>query len=135
MAKKILVAQYTALNGTDFSTYLESSELELESEAKDVTTHGSGGWKEFLAGLKSGTLKLKFKQEFNATVDGAMFALFGTVVTFEVRADQAAVGVANPKYTGSFLVSQWNPLTGSVGDDATVSVSYPTSGAVARATS
>jgi len=95
MAKKILVAQYTALNGTDFSTYLESSELELESEAKDVTTHGSGGWKEFLAGLKSGTLKLKFKQEFNATVDGAMFALFGTVVTFEVRADQAAVGVAN----------------------------------------
>lgn len=135
MAKKILTAAYLAFGGTDYSAYCESIELELESEAKDVTTYGSSGWKEFLSGLKSGTLKVKIKQEFTATVDAALFALFGTNPTFEVRADQAAVGATNPKYTGSITFNQWNPITGSVGDDATVSVSFPTSGAVTRATS
>lgn len=135
MAKKILLAAHCTIDSDDYSAYLDSIELELESEAKDVTTYGSAGWKEFLGGLKSGSLKLKWKQEFTATVDGAMFALLGTVVTFSIRADQAAVGATNPSYSGSILVQAWNPLTGSVGDDATVSTSFPTSGAVARATS
>lgn len=135
MAKKILTAAHCTLNSTDMSAYFDSIELELESEAKDVTTYGSAGWKEFLSGLKSGSLKLKLKQEFTATVDGFFYGLFGTVTTFEVRADQAAVSVTNPKFTGSVLVNQYNPLTGSVGDDATMSLSFSTSGAVTRATS
>ena len=135
MAKIVLTSAYTAINGTDRSSFITSSELSLESEAKEVTTYGSGGWKEFLGGLKSGELKLKFMQDLAAAqIDSIMFPLLGTVVTFEVRATSAAVGTSNPKYTGSILISGWNPLEGSVGDEATVSVSYQTSGAVARAT-
>jgi hypothetical protein len=44
------------------------------------------------------------------------------------------VGTSNPKYTGSVLIKSWNPIEGSVGDEASVGVSYPTSGAVTRAT-
>jgi hypothetical protein len=44
------------------------------------------------------------------------------------------VSTSNPKYTGNLLIKAWNPITGSVGDEASVSVSYPTSGAVTRAT-
>lgn len=135
MAKMVLLAQFISLNGTDLSTYGVKGELSVEVEEKDVTTYGSLGWKEVLGGLKSGSLGLEFKQDFAATkIDSIMWPLLGTVVPFEVRADQATVGTSNPKYTGNVLVKEWNPVQGSVGDDASVGVSYPTSGAVTRAT-
>lgn len=134
MAKMVLLAQYLALNGTDLSDYTRKAELSIEVEDKDVTTYGSLGWKTLLGGLKSGELSIEWLQDVAATkIDSIMWPLLGTVVTFEVRADQAAVGASNPKYTGSVLVKGWNPIEGSVGDEASVGVTYPTSGAVTRA--
>jgi len=135
MAKRVLTAQFTSLSGTDLSAFLTSSELSLESETKEITNYGSGGWKEFLGGLKSGELKLKFLQDVSASqIDSIMWPLLGTVVTFAVRIDNAVVGTSNPQYAGSVLISAWNPIEGSIGDEASVSVSYQTSGAVTRAT-
>lgn len=137
MAKLVFTDCYLSLNGTDLSDYANKVELSLEAEEKDVTTYGSGGWKENLPGLRSGTLDIEFKQDFAASqLDDIMYPLFtqGSVVPFEVRPTQAAVGTSNPKYSGNVLVKEWKPLQGSVGDDASVSVGFPTSGAVARAT-
>ncbi len=135
MPKMVLLAEYVSLNANDLSAYANKCEITVEVDEKDVTTYGSAGWKEVLGGLKSGTVAIEFKQDFAATkLDSIMWPLLGTVVPFEVRADQATVGTSNPKYTGNLLVKAWNPITGSVGDDATVSVSYSTSGAVTRAT-
>lgn len=134
MPKMVLLAQYLSLNGTDVSAHTRKAELSTEVEDKDVTTYGSLGWKVVLGGLKSGELGIEFLQDVAAaSIDSIMWPLFGSVVTFEVRADQAAVGASNPKYTGSCLIKQWNPIEGGVGDEASVSVTYPTSGAVARA--
>jgi len=136
MPKMVLTAAYLSLAGSDVSASANKIELAVEVEEKDVTTYGSLGWKEVLGGLKSGTLAIEFKNDYaSSALDEDMWALLGTVVTFEARASQAAVGTGNPKYSGSVLVKEWKPLQGSVGDDAQVSVSYPTSGAVARATS
>ncbi|HEY5833590.1 phage tail tube protein [Streptomyces sp.] len=136
MARMVLLASYLSINANVLSTFANKIELTTEVEEKDITTYGSLGWKEVLGGLRSASLGLGFKQDFTAAqLDSIMWPLFGTVVPFEVRADQAAVGTNNPKYTGSVLIKSWNPLTGSVGDEASVSVSYPTSGVVARATS
>ncbi|WP_432135148.1 phage tail tube protein [Streptomyces sp. bgisy154] len=135
MPKMVLTAEYVALNGTDLSDYCRKAELSTEVEEKDVTTYASNGWKELLGGIKSGELGLEFLQDVAASaLDSIMWPLFGTVVTFEVRLDNSAVGTSNPKYTGSVLIKSWNPIEGSVGDEAKVSVSYPTSGAVTRAT-
>lgn len=135
MAKMVLLAQFLSLNGTDVSEYVRKAELTMEVEDKDVTTYSSLGWKEVLGGLKSGELSIEFLQDVAATeIDSIMWPLFGTVVPFVTRADQAAVGASNPSYSGNVLIKQWNPLEGSIGDEASVGVSYPTSGAVARAT-
>lgn len=135
MAKMVLLAQYLSINGTALSAYTKKAELSVEVEDKDVTTYASAGWKEILGGLKSAELAVEFLQDFAASqLDAIMWPLLGTVVAFEVRADQAAVGTSNPKYTGNILIKGWNPIEGSVGDEATVGVSFPTSGAVTRAT-
>jgi hypothetical protein len=136
MAKFALTAAYVALNGTDLSAYGMSAQLQIEAESKDTTTFGSNGWHEEISGIKSASLALGFKQDVAASaIDSIMFPLLGTVVTFEIRATQSAVGTSNPKYTGSVNIRQWNPISGSVGDVAEVSVTYPTTGAVSRATS
>lgn len=136
MPKMVLLAEYLSINANVLNEFTKKAELSVEVEEKDVTTYTSLGWKEVIGGLKSAELGCEFLQDFATTkLDAIMWPLLGTVVPFEVRADQAAVGVSNPKYTGSILINGWNPLTGSVGDEATVSLGFPTSGAVTRATS
>lgn len=134
MPKMVLLASYLSLNASVLSTNANKIELSVDVEEKDVTTYGSLGWKEVLGGLKSGTLGVEFKQDVAAAaLDSIMWPLLGTVVAFEVRLDQAAVGASNPKWTGSVLIKEWKPIQGNVGDDASVGVSYPTSGVVTRA--
>lgn len=133
MAKRVLTAAHLTLNSVDISAACKKIELSLESDAQDVTTYGSAGWKEFLGGLKSGELSIEFLNDYDdSAIDDDLFAIFGTVVTFAIRADQAAAGASNPEYTGSVLIKDHKPLQGSVGDAAAASVSFPTSGAVAR---
>ncbi len=136
MAKQVLLQSYISLNGTDLSTYCSKIELTVEAEEKDATTFGSAGWHENLGGIKSGSLALTFKQDVAASaLDSILWPLFGTQVTFETRLNNGAASTSNPKYTGSVLIKQWNPISGSVGDVAEVSVTYPTTGAITRATS
>lgn len=134
MPKMVLLNAFVSLNSTNLSTNANKIELTWDAEEKDVTTYGSGGAKEVLGGLKSGTLAIEFKQDFAASaLDSIMWPLLGTVVPFEVRSDQAVVGASNPKWTGSVLIKEWKPIQGSVGDEASVGVSFPTSGMVVRA--
>jgi len=138
MAKFVLTGEHLSIDSTDISALgvLKSAELTVEAEVKDVTNHASGGWKEVLAGIKSASLKIIFFQDFAAAnIDAKMWPLIGTVVTFAMRATSAAASATNPSYSGSILINGWNPVEGSVGDEATVSVTYQTSGAVSRATS
>jgi len=134
--KMVLLAEYLSINSNVLNTFTKKAELTVEVEEKDVTNYASLGWKEVIGGLKSGELGCEFLQDFAASqLDAIMWPLLGTVVPFEVRADQGAASTTNPKYTGSILIKGWNPITGSVGDEATVSMGFPTSGAVTRATS
>lgn len=134
MAKQVITAEYVALNGTDISSYCHKGELSIEADEGDVTTFGSSGWKEVLGGLKSGELSVDVKDDVAASqIDSILWPLFGTVVTFEVRLSNAAVGASNPKYTGSVLVKE-HKFGGGVGDVAEKSMSFPTTGAITRAT-
>lgn len=135
MAKMVLLSEFISIDGNDLSTYCNKAELQIEVEAKDVTTFGSAGAKEFIGGLKSGTLALEFKQDYAASqLDSIMWPLLGTVVNFVVRPTSAAVGTGNPEYTGSVLITGHNPIQGGVGDEASMSLSFPTTGAISRAT-
>jgi len=138
VAKQVITAAYLALSGTDYSSYCSKIELSIESEEKDTTTFGSSGWKENLLGLGSASLAMTFKQDVAAAaIDSTLSAIFfaKTAVTFEVRMNSAAVGVSNPKYTGSVTPKEWKPISGTVGDVAEVDVTWSVTGAVTRATS
>ncbi|MEV8395917.1 MULTISPECIES: hypothetical protein [unclassified Streptomyces] len=134
MAKMVLLAAFVSIGGNDLSDYARKAELSVEVEDKDVTTYTSLGWKVVLGGLKSGELGLEFLQDVAATkIDALMWPLLGSVVPFVVRLDSAPKSASNPEWSGNILINGWNPIEGGVGDEASVSVGYPTSGAVTRA--
>lgn len=134
MPKMVLTSEYLSIAGTDLSAYTKKAEVAVEVDEKDVTTYASLGWKELLGGIKSGELACDFITDFAAAaLDSILWPLFGTIVAFEVRPTSAAAGASNPKWTGNVLIKELKPISGSVGDEATQSVTFPTSGAVTRA--
>lgn len=135
MGKMVLTSQYLSVATNDLSSYLRKCEVVVEVEEKEVTNMGSAGWKEYLGGLKSGTLSIELLADYAASaVDSILWPLFGTVVAFEVRPTSAVVGVSNPKWTGNVLVQSLQVIGGGVGDEGSNGVTWPTSGAVTRAT-
>jgi hypothetical protein len=134
MAVFALTNEYVVINSVNLSDHVKAGTLAVEAAALDSTAMGDS-WIEQTGGLKSGTLTIEFIDDFAASnVDATLWPLLGTVVTFEVRPDAGAVSATNPKYTGSVFIGQHN-LGGSVGELAMKSgLSFPTSGAVTRAT-
>jgi hypothetical protein len=75
-------------------------------------------------------------QDFAASaVDATIFPLFNTLATVVIVPTSGTVSATNPSYTATCLVNSYSPHASSVGDIATFSVTWPTSGTVVRATS
>lgn len=135
MASFAFVDARVEINSVVFTGLVRSVTLNVEAEDLEDTAFGDT-YRSRIGGLKDWSVDLEFNQDFAASmVDVTLFPLLGTVVTVKVRPTTAAISATNPEYSGSVLVSEYNPLDGSVGDLATTSVSWPGAGTLARATS
>jgi hypothetical protein len=124
-----------SINGsTALASYL--TQVELKTSANDITTTAFGStWVTRVAGLKEGSLTLQFNQDYAvSTVDATLWPLLGTNATVVIKPTSTAVSSSNPAYTAICLVTDLTPLSGQIGDLATFSVTWPTTGTVSRAT-
>lgn len=134
MAKFAATDYKITINGTAFSTNLNSVELALSADDLETTAFG-GEWRTRIAGLKSGSLTLNFMQDFGAaSVDATLYPLFGSNATVVISPTSSAIGTVNPGYSAVFLVNAYSPFASSVGDIATLSVTWPSAGTVTRIT-
>lgn len=134
MAKFAATDYKVTVNGTNLSTNLNSVELSIEADDLETTAFG-GEWRTRIGGLKNGSITLSFLQDFGAgAVDATLFPLFNTLATVVITPTSGTVNSTNPSYTAVALVNQYMPFASSVGDIATLSVTWPTSGTVSRAT-
>lgn len=140
MARLVLTDAYVVLASTDISQYVTSVTL---SSTLDVveTTGMSSTARTRVAGLRDNQLTLEFNQDF---ASGALEALIypsdattkiGTAVAMTVKPTSAATSATNPEYGFSALITEWQSVSGSVGELATVSVTWPISGAITKTTS
>ena len=134
MAKYAATDHTITINGSAFSTALQSVEFMVEAAELETTAFG-GTFRERIAGLKTGSITLNFFQDFAASqVDATLFPLLGSNATVVVKPTSGTVSATNPSYSAVCLVTQYTPFSSSVGDIATVSVTWPTTGTVSRAT-
>ena len=134
MAKFVATDYKVTINGTDFSQSIAQVNLEISSDDVETTAFGSTV-RTRIGGLKDGTLQLDLMQDFAASsVDQTLSGLINSFATVVITPTSGTVSATNPSYTAVCLVNQYTPFASSVGDLATVSVSFPTSGTVTRGT-
>ena len=126
---------YILINAVNMSPMATSASLPVTTAELENTAF-SATYRSRIGGLKDAKLDIEWNEDFAAAqVDALLWPLFGTVVTFELRPTSGARSATNPAYTGSVLISQYTPLDSKVGDLANLKTSWPTSGAITRATS
>lgn len=134
MSKFVATNYNVKINTVDFSTSLASVELNFEADDVETTAFGSS-FRTRVGGLRDGSISLNFHQDFaSSSVDQTINPLIGSIATVVIIPNGTAVSATNPSYTVTCLVNQYQPFASSVGDLATLSVTWPLTGTVTRAT-
>ena len=113
-----------SVNSIDLTTYVTNVDFvqavdQVESTAMSASsTNGH----QYIGGLQNNSLTISFNQDFSASkVHATLTALVGTQTTVTVKHDSAATGVTNPILTlSNTTMTEYHPVTGAVGDLATV---------------
>tara|TARA_R100001443_G_scaffold115992_1_gene135201 strand:+ start:10817 stop:11224 length:408 start_codon:yes stop_codon:yes gene_type:complete len=135
LAKFVLTDANLTINSVNLSDHISSVTLDITSDEVEDTAFGST-FKSRQGGLKDGTLSIEFQQDFaSSEVDQTLWPLLGTTTAFVLKPTSGSVSATNPSYSGNILVNQHQPVANGVGELATMSVSFPTSGTITRATS
>lgn len=137
MSKYVVTGNTVTFNGTDISASVARAELVVTAASVDVTDFASGGWTEVVGGLKSGSVSLDFHSDFGAGGLNTVLTedLLGTIGTVVIIANNGtAASSTTPSFTANCLIESITPVAGAVGDLSTFSVTWSTSGSVARAT-
>jgi hypothetical protein len=134
MAKFAATDYKITVAGVDFSTNLNSVELSQEADDLETTAFGQS-WRSRIGGLNNASITLNFMQDFAAgSVDATLNPLLGSIATVIIQSASGTVSATQPKYTATALVTAYSPFASSVGDIATLSVTWPVSGTVVRGT-
>ena len=135
MATFVITSPVITVNGVDLSDHVTSVELNDETADIATTNFGSSGNTTRTGGLKDGSITIEFQQDYAASkVDATLWAARGTAITVTVKATSAATASTNPLYSGSYLVTQYQPVSGKVGDLSTLSITWPRTGDLTRST-
>lgn len=122
------------VNAVDLSSFVRQVTINASADQLDDTAMGDT-FRSRIGGLKDWTIALEFNADYAASaVDATLWPLLGTVTTVTVKATSASTSATNPIYSGPVVVSGHTPVGGSVGDLATVSVTWQGAGALTRAT-
>jgi hypothetical protein len=132
---KFFAQDYKITVGTAvLSTSIAAVTLDITADEIEVTSFGDS-YRKRIGGLRDASVSFDFHQDFGAgAVDALLFPLMGTTVDVKIAPTSGTVTASNPEYRFSALVTQYQPYSGSIGDLATLSVTWPVSGEVVRGT-
>jgi len=127
----VLVGTTTA--PTNLSDHVRSVTINYAAEMLDKTAMTDDS-RSRLAGLKDWSVTIEFNQDYaTGSVDATLFDMVGSSATrVLVKPTTAIVGAGNPRFYGNALLESYPPVGGSVGDLATVSVTFQGDGDLTR---
>ena len=129
---KFAATDYTiTINGSAVTDHIAQVELSLKYNDIDTTSFGQTGVSR-TAGLLDGDVKLDIHQDYaggTLSLDNFLYTLTTatTLATVVVTPTSSAVSTSNPSYTMTVRPLEYTPFSSSVGDLATISVTWPLS--------
>ena len=114
------------VNSVDRSDHCTTVSVETSRDEVDVTAFGAAN-KVVMPGLGDGTIRATFLVDFVAGgLDEALQALSVATVGFpiEVRPVNSGRTTSNPAYVMTCLMYGYTPISGGIGDAATIDVTF-----------
>ena len=133
---RIVLTNASVVFGTsdDLSDHIASITLNTSYDIVETTSFGSTA-KTRIAGLADNSVTLEFHQDFaSGSVESIIYPLLGTAITIKVKPVATTIAAGNPQYSFSALIAEWSPLSASVGELSTASVTWPISGVITKTT-
>jgi len=106
----------------DLSDHCRSVTIDYSAETPESTAMGDLN-KNRLPGLLDWKIDVEFNQDYDAAnVDATLFPLVGAAVDVDICATSDVAAPTTPHFTGTGIISAYNPLGGKVGDTNTTKV-------------
>jgi len=135
MPRIVLTNASVTFASTDVSSYVSSVTLSTSLDVVDTTSFGNTS-RTRVAGLADNQVTIEFFQDFGSgLLESIVYPTIGTSAAMVIKPVAGTTTATNPQYSFSALVSEWQPLSGAVGELSTASVTWPISGAITKATS
>ena len=135
MPRIVLTNASVTFASTDVSSYVSSITLSTSLDVVDTTSFGNTA-RTRVAGLADNQVTVEFFQDFGSgLLESIVYPTIGTSAAMVIKPVAGSTTATNPSYSFNALVSEWQPLSGAVGELATASVTWPISGAITKATS
>jgi hypothetical protein len=134
MARIVLTNASVTFASTDVSSYVSSVTLSSSLDVVDTTSFGNTA-RTRVAGLADNQVTIEFFQDFGSgLLESIIYPTIGTSAAMIIKPVAGSTTATNPQYAFNALVSEWQPLSGAVGELATASVTWPISGAITKTT-
>jgi hypothetical protein len=113
------------LNSVDVSDQVTAATINQTFDELETTTMGGNGSHTFVKGLESSTVTLDFLNSYAASeVATTLQSAYGTTVALTIKPTSAAISATNPEFQTTILVNNLTPVSGSVGDLSTQSITF-----------
>jgi hypothetical protein len=121
------------VGGVDFSDHVSEVSIDREVDTPEVTSFGSSGNREYVAGLKGANVTIVFHQDYAASeVNVTLNTNFGVSTAITVKPTGDGISATNPEYQFNAIISKDSPVMAKVGDVQKPSLTWPITGAITR---
>jgi predicted secreted protein len=135
MPKQVFTNAVVTLNGVDLSDHCAAVTIDQSADEVETTAFGTAGWRTRVTGLKDGSVKIDWHQDYaTSSVNATLTSAFGSVGTVVVIPNGTAVTASNPRFTCPVVVSGYSPVAGSIGDLLTFSTTWAAAGPFTQGT-
>ncbi len=121
------------IDSVDLSDHCIGATLKRGVETPDGTAMGLNTRTVMAGGLKTESLSIVLFQDFaTGSVDETLDGALGKAVTVHVEPTGSGPSANNPSFTGSWILTSYEPFSGNVGDRATCTAEFAPAGDVER---
>jgi hypothetical protein len=113
------------INSIPLSGNIAAATITTTSEEVEVTAFGNT-YRQRVGGLKDASVSLDWHQDYGAaSVHATLNPLLGSYATVTIVPTSGSVTATNPSVTAVFLVTEYSPISGTIGDLSTFSTTFP----------
>lgn len=132
MAKLVFNNPKITINSVDLTDQIAQVALDMTFAEVETTAFGNSAITR-VAGLGDHSFSASFHQDFaSAEVEQTIYPLLGTTTQITIKPVNVTTATDNPLYTFTVLLTEWAPVSGSVGELLTADVSWPVSGDISK---